>query len=485
MDYFFVSRSKVRRFYEAPPGVDLDAMAYVSRPGALKEGTPFFFDSQMRPAEPLVSFFLEMAKTLKAKSLQDYTYDALDLTEYLENELDPPVDLLSVIEEDLVAYREDCTEHRESPDAPATWKRRRAMINGFYGWAEDQKLIDKRPYFRRRNGRDVLSWGATTQLDVRHLTWRQWNFLKQVGLRGYLPNGRVDRAFRGRSPLRNSAAPELAITTGMRLQEFSCLLDIEVGPPRRDGSRAEVLLQAIAKYGLPRTVTVQDPTLRELDMYRRTERAAQIRAAAKALWRRREELFIVDDVDLRRMKLRGKLDGRRCTFRVESMNADKRRLAVIEGDHGLEPMALFVGRGGRMPTRQRWEQIFGEAHLRALRLSEEYKVGFVMPREVRIHDTRHTFAVYMLRLLTKLIVQEEAEKYLAGGHTGYLTDHISRNPLLILQALLGHRSPSSTLRYLRYMRDTNALVAKAIAEWNNRDATYADYAAAIAEQRAA
>jgi hypothetical protein len=256
MDYFFVSRSKVRRFYEAPPGVDLDAFAYVSRKGALKDGTPFFFDSQMRPAEPLVSFFLEMAKTLKAKSLQDYTYDALDLTDFLEDELDPPVDLLSVIEEDLVAYREDCTEHRESPDAPATWKRRRAMINNFYGWADDAKLIDKRPYFRRRNGRDVLSWGATTQLDVRHLTWRQWNFLKQVGLRGYLPDGRVDRTFRGRSPLRDSAAPELSITTGMRLQEFSCLLDIEVGPPRRDASPAEVQLQEIAKFGLPRSVMI-------------------------------------------------------------------------------------------------------------------------------------------------------------------------------------------------------------------------------------
>lgn len=35
------------------------------------------------------------------------------------------------------------------------------------------------------------------------------------------------------------------------------------------------------------------------------------------------------------------------------------------------------------------------------------------------------------------------------------------------------------------MRDTNVLVAKAIAEWNNKNATYADYAAAIAEQRAA
>jgi hypothetical protein len=57
-----------------------------------------------------------------------------------------------------------------------------------------------------------------------------------------------------------------------------------------------------------------------------------------------------------------------------------------------EPMAMFVGRGRRMPTRQRWEQIFDAAHLRAVGLSEEHRVGIVMPREVRIHDTRHTFA---------------------------------------------------------------------------------------------
>ncbi|MET8977401.1 recombinase XerD [Streptomyces sp. NPDC004539] len=485
MDYFFVSRAKVRRFYEAPPGLDLDAAAYVNRPGALKDGTPFFLGEGMRPSEPLVSFFLEMAKTLKAKSLEDYTYDALDVTEFLECELDPPTDLLSALEEDLVAYREDCTEHRESPDAPATWKRRRAFLNNFYGWAVDEaKLLETRPYFRRRNGKDVLSWGATTQLDVRNLTYRQWRFLKQVGLRGYLPDGSVDRSFPGRSPLRNSVGPELAITTGMRLQEFSCLLDMEVGRPRRDATPAEVPLQAIAKFGIHRVVMIQDPTLRELDMYRRTERAAMVRASAKALWRRREELFIVDDINTRRMKVSGMLDGRRKTYRVEAMPAKIRRLAVVEGDHGLESMAMFVGRGGRMPSSQRWEQIFDEAHLRSLRLSEEHEVGFVMPTRLRIHDTRHTFAIYMLRLLTKLILQEEAEQYLAGRHNAYLTDHISRNPLLILMRLLGHSGPKSTLRYLTYIRGTNALVARAIAEWNEKDRTYADYAAALTESAA-
>ncbi|MGW2746556.1 hypothetical protein [Streptomyces sp. NPDC001450] len=214
MDHFFVSHGKVRRFYEAPPGVDLDAAAYVQRPGAVKEGTPFFLDPGMRPAEPLCSFFLELSKSLKAKPLEDYTYDALDLVDVL-GQLLVPTDLVSATEDDLVAYREDCTGHREAPDKPATWRKRRSLINNFYDWAVDARLLGQRPYFRRGSGRDVLAWGATTELDARHLTFRRWRFLKQVGLRGCLPDGLVDPAFRGRSSLRNSAAGELAITTGI------------------------------------------------------------------------------------------------------------------------------------------------------------------------------------------------------------------------------------------------------------------------------
>ncbi|WP_176969299.1 hypothetical protein [Streptomyces sp. 2314.4] len=96
----------------------------------------------------------------------------------------------------------------------------------------------------------MLAWGATTELDVRHLTLRQWRCLKQVGLRGYLPDGLLDPAFRVRSPLRNSGAGELTITSGMRLREFSRLLDIEVGPPRRDASPAELMLQAICRQSI-------------------------------------------------------------------------------------------------------------------------------------------------------------------------------------------------------------------------------------------
>ncbi|MFB6878668.1 hypothetical protein [Streptomyces sp. NPDC056323] len=66
------------------------------------------------------------------------------------------------------------------------------------------------------------------------------------------------------------------------------------------------------------------------------------------------------------------------------------------------------------------------------------------------------FAIFMLQQLTKMVLAEEAERIASGGHGAYLADHISRNPLLIVQRLLGHRQPGSAMRCLRYIRETNA-----------------------------
>ncbi|MEV3929353.1 site-specific integrase [Streptomyces sp. NPDC049944] len=478
MDYFFTSHTTARRHYQAVPGVALDGATYTSRSRALKDGTPFFLGADMRPLEPHCSFFYELAKTLEAKSLRDYTYDFLDLDDFLAR-LDPPADLLSATEDDLIAYRDYCIEYRDEPMAPATWKRRRATINRFYDWAVDEaRLLDRRPYYRKKNGRDILNWGPTSELDVRHLTFEQWWFLDRVGLRGLLPDGTADPTFRSGHALRDSCGGNLSITTGLRLREFSALLDIEVGSPRRDGSTKKVELQAIAKFGLPRTTEIQDATLRELDWYRRTERAGFLRKAAKNLHQQRDELFVVDDIDTRAMKVSGIQDGRRRTYRIKAMKAPLRRITVVEGDHGLESMALFVGRNGRMISSQRWEQIFAGAHARAVRIATEHNLPLEMPGQVRIHDLRHTFAVYMLEQLTELVRdQDEEQQRRTGRPHAYAADHVSRNPFLTVMRLLGHRRPESTMRYLTYKRKTNLLVSRAVKDWNDQDRTYADLAA--------
>jgi integrase len=203
-----------------------------------------------------------------------------------------------------------------------------------------------------------------------------------------------------------------------------------------------------------------------------------VRRAAKSLDRCREDLFVVDDVDLRRMKLTGVLHGRRRTFTVKLMNAALRRIAVVEGDHGLEPMALFVGRHGQMLGRQRWQQVFDNAQVRCEAVIAACDLPLEMPRNIRIHDLRHTFSIFMLELLTQLVLEQAAEELKSNGSApAHLGEHLSRNAFLRVQQLLGHRRPESTLRYLRYIRKTNLLVAQAVKAWNDQDTSFADYAA--------
>jgi integrase len=146
-------------------------------------------------------------------------------------------------------------------------------------------------------------------------------------------------------------------------------------------------------------------------------------------------------------------------------------------------MGLFIGSGGRMLSKQSWNQTFIAALARCFRLAETHHVALQMPRRVRVHDLRHTFAVYMLKLLTEQVAADEHERLLRGGHAAYLDDHIAKYPLLTLQRLLGHRTPSSTMKYLNYLQDTSEIVTRAVATWNAQDHTFADYAAQLSGSR--
>ncbi|MGW7420187.1 hypothetical protein ACWGJB_08990 [Streptomyces sp. NPDC054813] len=71
-------------------------------------------------------------------------------------------------------------------------------------------------------------------------------------------------------------------------------------------------------------------------------------------------------------------------------------------------------------------------------------------------------AVIVLEILTKMILSALAEKIAEGGQGALPAEHADFGDLLIVQRLLGHAG--STMRSLRYIRQTNLLVARAIAE---------------------
>jgi hypothetical protein len=111
VEHYFVSRAKVRRYCGELPG-DLSVPAVADRGGGLPDGTPFILGADMRPAEPLCSYFFEVSRYLTPKTLADYTHDLMDLARFLAG-LDPPAGLLDATEDDLVAYRDQRTTHQD------------------------------------------------------------------------------------------------------------------------------------------------------------------------------------------------------------------------------------------------------------------------------------------------------------------------------------------------------------------------------------
>lgn len=150
--------------------------------------------------------------------------------------------------------------------------------------------------------------------------------------------------------------------------------------------------------------------------------------------------------------------------------AVRRRLVRIDEAGSIEPLSLFVGKGGRPPSQRRWHQYFEAANDRLATFSAAIPT---MPHAVTPHDLRHTFAVVMLRSLQRRAAQREQSRRRTGF--GTISEHIVHNPLLTLQRLLGHASPSTTMVYLRYVDESDELIQRAFESWSDNTRDYATY----------
>lgn len=461
----FVDPSLVRRHLDGQV-VSAAEVVRLLRDRAIPVGMPVFLDEvSMRPVEPLCSWFRHLAYEDKAaQTLREYAYIVRRLVGFLRSR---GRDLLTASESDLKAYQALRTEIQDSPVGDAMWGKEAQLINQLYRWLVEYGHLRYRPLRMTRTGRNPMMPRMRRGMDIRHMTLAQYRYFRDVGLAGQLPGAQANPGFRGLAPLRNRAAADLALSTGMRPAEWSSVLLPELNADtRRPGEAVVFAVQACAKYGRHREIFVPAGALEAVDTYLLLERPELVAASAKPLARHRRDLFVVNDIQAEAGTLSGVLEGRARSFVMSAMDVDLRAITVRQTEAGLESLGVFIGHGGRILGPSSWYRIRCEAWER-MRAHAGDSPGLLMPRKRwRWHDTRHTFALQLLSYLEhQMDGQEPGAVARRRRHLAYLGGTIRHNPLLIVSRRLGHASPATTYAYLEYTDDPMNAVDAAFREW--------------------
>ena len=197
--------------------------------------------------------------------------------------------------EDRIAYKKWRLFDPKGPmNAHSSWDREVASANRFFRWAVEEGHLPASPiatraeYYRDRQGRMVVrdipreTSHRGPRNEVRWFTPAMYRTWRDVGIRGYLPDGQEDSSFRGRWASRDAAYTDLMIRTGLRNSEQSSLSMYEL-PERVAGisNFRTILPSSIAKGGSGRAIYIPGTVLEDVWDYVEMERADAIAYARR------------------------------------------------------------------------------------------------------------------------------------------------------------------------------------------------------------
>jgi len=255
------------------------------------------------------------------------------------------------------------------------------------------------------------------------------------GLRGLTPEGRPDPGYRGRELARNAAIGELAVSTGLRLQEFTYLLAYEVPalPPRSTAVPIPFPVPSgVTKGRKFRTTWISHAALAAVHHYLELDRQATVNGSS---WRPPErwgEPLLVTEPDARG----GRINGVRRRWDTLTPN-ERRRMVAPDGGSCL----LAVQNGGGPFTA--WASVFERT---ADRIRSRFEPRFP---HVHPHRLRHSMAMQTLEFLVTGHYRRAAKLVKDTDADAALTLYLSKaDPMLVLRDLLGHSSVLVTEKYL-------------------------------------
>lgn len=324
----------------------------------------------------------------------------------------------------------------------AKFARELAAIDRFYKWQVKNKVIDNSPIERtevRNRSGEVEKTVALTPRNVRRtnvkwLTPRAYRQWRDIGLGGYGREGLRDPTWRGRTDGRNVAFADLLWFTGLRLTEGATLLTLEV-PPKSPGERfvRGRLSEAVAKGGAKRDFWVSNQVLDRIESYIEIDRRKAIdHAIEEGRYNELPGVLIAHKVTASRILHYETETGSRGQIPLDQINADLRRQIFVKRRNEIEPAFLWLTESGLPLPVDTWESVFKMANNRCAR--------FGLQIYCHPHMLRHSFALKML--VTLIYVFERRMSLTPEERREYRM--IFGDPWILVQTLLGHRSPEVT-----------------------------------------
>ncbi|MGH3815996.1 MAG: site-specific integrase [Pseudonocardiaceae bacterium] len=203
--------------------------------------------------------------------------------------------------------------------AATTWGQHMSILSLFYRWAMEEGHAEAEPFTYRTaralfhgTGREVRVNLAVRRTPRPHVTIKylepDFTDLFLSGLRGLAPDGSLDTGYRGRELARNAAVGELALSTGLRSQEFTYLLTYEIPalPPQPVAIPIPFPVPAgITKGRKFRTTWISYDALAAVHHYLELDRAVTADGSAWRPLRRWGEPLLVTNPDSRGGQVNG------------------------------------------------------------------------------------------------------------------------------------------------------------------------------------
>ncbi|WAH98200.1 site-specific integrase [Arthrobacter sp. MMS18-M83] len=431
-------------------------------------GRPIFLDKTGAPHAALNRFFAgAKMRNRAAATNRRYAYSLSVWVNFLAAR---GKDWDSTVEDDVMDFK---FWRRSDPRNPrrisgSAWASDLAALTMFYDWssrvmggpplipAADAGAFRMASAGRGARGTDLRP-STIRGADVKWLSPRAYRRWRDVGIHGLTPLGSERARWRPRSQSRDAAFADGLYGGGLRLQEWSSVLVLELDREVPNSQYASFrLADACAKGMHGHPYWLRGDVLEQVAAYRETERATAVRSArASGLYEVMSGRMVVEEVRRGVLRVSTFRGGKSflSAVQVNDLTPRERLRLMVRTTDGLEPAMLWLNEDGSPRPKTAWHKSFARANTRVR------KAG-IDRLECRPHMLRHSFALRWFAV-GRLIWSRQVDG-LEAEHQRDLREQFGDTWSLV-QTMLGHSDVNTTKNV--YLEPFRGLEARLLLEY--------------------